>query len=45
MATGPKQKSEARDPVTLVVIVGMVGLTLGGIVAIFSAPLWALLGR
>jgi CheY-specific phosphatase CheX len=45
MPAGPKQKSDARDPVTLVVIVGMVGLTLGGIVAIFSAPLSALLGR
>jgi hypothetical protein len=45
MPAGPKRKSEARDPVTLVVVVGMVGLTLGGIVAIFSAPLWALVGR
>jgi hypothetical protein len=45
MADGPKDKSEARDPVTLVVILGMVGLTLGGIVAIFSAPLLALVGR
>lgn len=45
MAAAPKEKSEARDPVTPVVIVAMVGLTLGGIVAIFSAPLLALLGR
>ena len=49
MPTGPKDKSAAhaaeRDPVSLVVMLGMVGLTVGGILAIFSAPLLALLGR
>jgi hypothetical protein len=49
MLAGPKDKSAARaaerDPVSLVVVLGMVGLTVGGILAIFSAPLLALLGR
>ena len=49
MPTAPKDKSEARadsrDPVSLVVVLAMVGLTVGGIVAIFSAPLAALLGH
>jgi hypothetical protein len=47
----PKDKSTAavagrgRDRVSLVVALGLVGLTIGGILAIFSAPLAALLGR
>jgi hypothetical protein len=48
MPAGPKDKSAAvagRDHVTLVVTLGLVGLTIGGILAIFSAPLAALLGR
>jgi len=49
MPAGPKDKSAAvvvaRDHVTLVVALGLAGLTLGGILAIFSAPLAALLGR
>ncbi|HVV51010.1 MAG TPA: hypothetical protein VHO06_15185 [Polyangia bacterium] len=55
MPAGPKDKSEAapgrrdpvtpRDPVTLWVALGMVGLTVGGIMAIFSAPLLALFSR
>jgi hypothetical protein len=49
MPAAPKDKSAAhaarRDPVSLVVVLGMVGLTVGGILAIFSAPLLALLGR
>jgi len=51
MTAAPKDKSAAlpagvqRDPVSLVVAVGLVGLTVGGILAIFSAPLLALVGR
>ncbi|HEY4394584.1 MAG TPA: hypothetical protein VGP64_10995 [Polyangia bacterium] len=48
MSSSPKDKSTAlagRDHVTLVVVLGLVGLTVGGILAIFSAPLAALLGR
>ena len=49
MSSRPKDKSAAvvagRDRVTLVVALGLVGLTVGGILAIFSAPLAALLAR
>ena len=49
MPFSPKDKSLAavagRDRVSLVVALGLVGLTIGGILAIFSAPLAALLGR
>ena len=51
MPSRPKDKSapalaaRGRDRVSLVVALGMVGLTIGGILAIFSAPLAALLGR
>jgi hypothetical protein len=51
MQFSPKDKSAAaqvghgRDRVSLVVALGLVGLTIGGILAIFSAPLAALLGR
>jgi hypothetical protein len=41
----PSAPSGARDPVSLVVAFGLVGLTVGGIMAIFSAPLLALIGR
>jgi hypothetical protein len=46
MPPRPKGKSATvagRDRVTLVVSLGLVGLTIGGILAIFSAPLAALL--
>ena len=55
MPAPPKDKSAApapapasasgRDPVSLVVALGLVGFTVGGILAIFSAPLLALVGR
>jgi hypothetical protein len=49
MPPRPKDKSATamvgRDRVSLVVAVGLVGLTVGGILAIFSAPLAALIGR
>jgi len=49
MSSRPKDKSTAvlsgRDRVSLVVALGLVGLTVGGILAIFSAPLAALIGR
>ena len=50
MPASPKEKpaaapSNGRDPVSLVVALSLVGLTLGGILAIFSAPLLALVGR
>jgi hypothetical protein len=55
MPTAPKDKSApigparvtvaGRDPVSLIVTLGLVGLTVGGILAIFSAPLLALIGR
>jgi hypothetical protein len=49
MPSRPKDKSSTaiagRDRVSLVVAVGLVGLTVGGILAIFSAPLAALIGR
>lgn len=48
MSSRPKDKATAvggRDHVTLVVALGLVGLTIGGILAIFSAPLAALFGR
>jgi hypothetical protein len=47
MPFSPKDKSAAvlagpgRDRVSLVVALGLVGLTIGGILAIFSAPLAA----
>jgi hypothetical protein len=37
--------SGARDPVSLVVVLGIMALLAGGIAAVFSAPLMALLGR
>jgi hypothetical protein len=44
-----KDKSTAtsaeRDRVSLVVALGITALTAGGILAIFSAPLLALIGR
>jgi hypothetical protein len=55
MPARPKEKSAlipnvgdtsgVRDPVSLVVALGMVALSAGGIAAVFSAPLMALLGR
>ena len=45
MPAPPKDKSAARDPVSLVVALGLVLLTAGGILAIFSAPLAALIAR
>jgi len=49
MPARPKDKSAAvpaaHDRVSLVVALGMAALTAGGILAIFSAPLLALLGR
>jgi hypothetical protein len=49
MPTLPKNKSAAtpveRDRVSLAVAFGITALTAGGILAIFSAPLLALLGR
>jgi hypothetical protein len=49
MPVRPKDKSAAapleRDRVSLVVACGITLLTAGGILAIFSAPLLALLGR
>jgi hypothetical protein len=49
MAARPKDKSAAnsaeRDRVSLVVACGITALTAGGILAIFSAPLLALVGR
>ena len=49
MPARPKDKSAAtpveRDRVSLVVALGITALTAGGILAIFSAPLLALLGR
>jgi len=49
MAARPKDKSAAtsaeRDRVSLVVALGITALTAGGILAIFSAPLLALVGR
>jgi hypothetical protein len=49
MPSRPKDKSAAtaagRDRVSLVVALGLLGLTVAGILAIFSAPLAALLGR
>ncbi|HEY6478008.1 MAG TPA: hypothetical protein VI456_15630 [Polyangia bacterium] len=49
MSSRPKDKSTAvvagHDRVSLVVTLGLVGLTVGGILAIFSAPLAALIGR
>jgi hypothetical protein len=49
MSSRPKDKSApalaGRDRVSLVVALGLVGLTVGGILAIFSAPLAALIGR
>jgi hypothetical protein len=54
MLARPKDKSAAlpdvnvrqgRDPVSLVVALGITALAAGGIMAIFSAPLAALFGR
>jgi hypothetical protein len=49
MPARPKDKSvatpEARDRVSLVVACGITALTAGGILAIFTAPLLALIGR
>jgi hypothetical protein len=49
MPARPKDKSAAtspeRDRVSLVVAFGITVLTAGGILAIFSAPLLALIGR
>jgi hypothetical protein len=49
MPARPKDKSAAmsadRDRVSLVVACGITALTAGGILAIFSAPLLALVGR
>jgi hypothetical protein len=49
MPARPKDKSvavpAARDRVSLVVALGIAALTAGGILAIFSAPLLALIGR
>jgi hypothetical protein len=49
MPARPKDKSAATsaepDRVSLVVALGITALTVGGILAIFSAPLLALLGR
>lgn len=49
MPARPKDKSVAtlaeRDRVSVVVALGILLLTAGGILAIFSAPLLALLGR
>jgi len=49
MPARPKDKSATtsaeRDRVSLVVAVAITALTAGGILAIFSAPLLALLGR
>jgi hypothetical protein len=49
MPSRPKDKSAVaaapRDRVSLVVVLGLLGLTVGGILAIFSAPLAALIGR
>jgi hypothetical protein len=49
MSSQPKDKSATatagRDRVSLVVTLGLFGLTVGGILAIFSAPLAALIGR
>jgi hypothetical protein len=49
MPARPKDKSTAApaegDRVSLVVACGITALTAGGILAIFSAPLLALLGR
>ncbi len=38
-------REPARDPVSLVVALGLTALAAGGIVAVFSAPLMALVGR
>jgi hypothetical protein len=49
MPTPPKDKSAAtpaeRDRVSLIVAFGITALTAGGLLAIFSAPLLALLAR
>ena len=46
MSDAPQKKIETRSPsVTLIVTLTMVGLTLGGILAIFAAPLRALVAR
>jgi hypothetical protein len=49
MPSRPKDKSAAvvagADRVSLIVALGLVGLTAGGILAIFFAPLAALIGR
>jgi len=49
MSAGPKDNlprvGRGRDRVSLIVGLGLFGLTLGGILAIFSAPLLALVGR
>jgi Na+/H+-translocating membrane pyrophosphatase len=38
-------REQTRDPVSLVVAVGITALAAGGIAAVFSAPLMALWGR
>jgi len=49
MPARPKDKSAAAPPapdrVSLIVALGITALSAGGILAIFSAPLLALLGR
>jgi hypothetical protein len=49
MPSRPKDKSAVvvagPERVSLIVALGLVGLTVGGILAIFSAPLAALIGR
>jgi hypothetical protein len=49
MQSRPKDKSTAvvarPDRVSLIVALGLVGLTVGGILTIFSAPLAAFIGR
>jgi hypothetical protein len=42
MSARPKDKSETRDAVSLVVVVGLVALGAGGILAVFWGPLLAL---
>jgi len=42
MSARPKDKSETRDSVSLVVVVGLVALGAGGILAVFWGPLLAL---
>jgi hypothetical protein len=45
MPAPTKDKSAPRDPVSLVVALGLALLTAGGILAIFSSPLAAIVGR